>query len=94
MQRFSMRPYDTWPTLYERLESYRRRLKSNKPGLLHRYETELDAIKNLFLPSDFTSDTKLDGEYLLGYHCQRSALYTRKPNESDPEDADTESADD
>ncbi len=90
MQRFSMRPYDTWPTLYERLESYRRRLKSNKPGLLHRYETELDAIKNLFLPSDFTSDTKLDGEYLLGYHCQRSALYTKKANESDVEETDVD----
>lgn len=94
MQRFSTRPYDTWPTLYERLESYRRRLKANKPGLLHRYETELDAIKNLFLPSDFTSDTKLDGEYLLGYHCQRSALYTKKPNEADPEESDSESTDD
>lgn len=94
MQRFSTRPYDTWPTLYERLDSYRRRLKANKPGLLHRYETELDAIKNLFRPSDFTSDAKLDGEYLLGYHCQRSALYTKKANESHPEDTDTESADD
>jgi len=93
MQRFSTRPYDTWPTLYKRLEPYRRRLKANKPGLLHRYETELDAIKNLFQPSDFTNDTKLDGEYLLGYHCQRSALYTKKSTESDTEDTDTESSD-
>lgn len=94
MQRFSTRPYDTWPTLYERLESYRRRLKANKPGLLHRYETELDAINNLFLPSDFTSDTKLDGEYLLGYHCQRSALYTKNTTETDPEQTDSEPTDD
>ena len=94
MQRVSTRPFDTWPTLYDRLEPYRRRLKANKPGLLHRYETEFDAIKNLFQPSDFTSDTKLDGEYLLGYHCQRSALYTKKANEPDPEEADTESSDD
>lgn len=92
MQRYSTRPFDTWPTLYQRLEPYRRRLKANKPGLLHRYEIELDAIKNLFLPSDFTSDAKLDGEYLLGYHCQRSALYTKKTNETEPEDTDTESA--
>lgn len=94
MQRFSTRPYDTWPTLYQRLEPYRRRLKANKPGLLHRYDTELDAIKNLFQPSDFISDAKLDGEYLLGYHCQRSALYTKKANEPDPEEFDTESTDD
>jgi len=86
MQRFSMRPFATWPTLYQRLEPYSRRLKANKPGLLHRYETELDAIKNLFSPSDFTSDTKLDGEYLLGYHCQRSALYTKKTTDSGAEE--------
>ena len=94
MQRFSTRPYDTWPTLYQRLGPYRRRLKANKPGLLHRYDTELDAIKNLFQPSDFISDAKLDGEYLLGYHCQRSALYTKKSNERDPEESDTQSTDD
>lgn len=92
MQRFSTRPFDTWPTLHQRLEPYRRRLKANKPGLLHRYETELGDIKNLFLPSDFTSDAKLDGEYLLGYHCQRSALYTKKTSETEPEETDTESA--
>lgn len=92
MHRFSMRPYNTWPILYERLEPYRRRLKANKPGLLHLYDTALDAIKNLFLPADFTSDTKLDGEYLLGYHCQRSALYTKKTAESEQELTDTESS--
>jgi CRISPR-associated protein Csd1 len=85
MQRFSSRPYDTWPTLYQRLDPYIRRLKANKPGLLHRYQTELDAINNLFLPADFTDDSKLDGEYLLGYHCQRSALYTKKSNDLDSE---------
>lgn len=90
MQRFSSRPYDTWPTLYQRLEPYVRRLKANKPGLLHRYQTELDTIKDLFLPDDFTTDTKLDGEYLLGYHCQRSALYTKKSNDLNPEESDSE----
>lgn len=93
MHRFSMRPYDTWPTLYQRLEPYIRKLKRDKPRLLHRYETELDAIKNLFSPSDFITDAKLDGEYLLGYHCQRSALYTKNRTESDPEDSDTDSTD-
>jgi CRISPR-associated protein Csd1 len=94
MQRFSTRPYDTWPTLYQRLEPYIRKLKRDKPGLLHRYDTELDAIKNLFQPSDFISDAKLDGEYLLGYHCQRSALYTKKAIEPDPEESDIESTED
>ena len=91
MQRFASRPFDTWPTLYQRLDPYRRRLKANKPGLLHHYETELDAIKNLFLPTDFTSDARLDGEYLLGYHCQRSALYTKKAEEIKPQENDIQS---
>jgi CRISPR-associated protein Csd1 len=94
MQRFSTRPYDTWPTIYQRLEPYIRKLKRDKPGLLHRYDTELDAIKNLFQPSDFISDAKLDGEYLLGYHCQRASLYTKKSNESDAEETETESNED
>jgi CRISPR-associated protein Csd1 len=94
MQRFSTRPYDTWPTIYQRLEPYIRKLKRDKPGLLHRYDTELDAIKNLFQPSDFISDAKLDGEYLLGYHCQRASLYTKKANESDAEETETESNED
>jgi len=62
------------------------------------FSTTLENIqthsKDLFSPSDFTSDAKLDGEYLLGYHCQRSALYTKKSTESDPEDIDAESSDD
>lgn len=94
MQRFSTRPYDTWPTIYQRLEPYIRKLKRDKPGLLHRYDSELDAIKNLFQPSDFISDAKLDGEYLLGYHCQRASLYTKKANESDAEETETESNED
>jgi CRISPR-associated protein Csd1 len=94
MQRFSMRPFDTWPTLYQRLDPYIRRLKANKPRLLHRYETEFIAIKDLFLPSDYACDAKLDGEYLLGYHCQRSALYTKKNTESDTEELQTEHSDD
>lgn len=94
MQRFSMRPFDTWPTLYQRLEPYIRRLKASKPGLLHRYETELKVIKDLFLPSDYACDAKLDGEYLLGYYCQRSALYTKKLSESDTQELQTEPSDD
>lgn len=89
MQRFSMRPYDTWPTIYQRLDPYIRKLKRDKPGLLHRYDTELDAIKNLFQPSDFISDAKLDGEYLLGYHCQRSSLKSKKTNESQTEEKES-----
>lgn len=78
MQRFASRPYDTWTSIYLSLDPYMRRLKANSPGLLHRYEAEIDEIKNLFDTEEFKDDNKLEGEFLLAYHCQRIALYTKK----------------
>ncbi len=78
MQRFASHPYETWQNIYLSLDPYRRRLKANAPGLLHTYETEIDEIKNRFNSKDFRNDGKLEGEFLLAYHCQRSALYTKK----------------
>ena len=80
MQRFASRPYDTWTNIYLSLDPYRRRLKANAPGLLHRYEAEIDEIKNLFAREEFNDDSQLKGEFLLAYHCQRTALYTKKEN--------------
>jgi CRISPR-associated protein Csd1 len=88
MQRFASRPYDTWTSIYLSLDPYRRRLKANAPGLLHRYESEIDEIKNLFKPDDYQNDSKLEGEFLLAYHCQRSALYTKNNKEKTDEPAD------
>ena len=97
MQRFSSRPYDTWQILYARLEPYRKKLKThtneNYRKFLAKYEKALNEIHDTFAPNDYITDTKLDGEYLLGYHCQRSALYTKKTTESDPEETDSEPTD-
>ncbi|MFZ4681594.1 MAG: type I-C CRISPR-associated protein Cas8c/Csd1 [Terrimicrobiaceae bacterium] len=82
MQRFASHPYETWQNLYLSLDPYRRRLKTNAPGLLHFYETEIDEIKNLFNTEKFCDDSKLDGEFLLAYHCERTALYTKKEKET------------
>lgn len=85
MQRFASRPYDTWTSIYLSLEPYCRRLKAKTPGLLHLYETEIDEIKNLFDTDEYCDDSKLDGEFLLAYHCQRTALYTsNKPKNNKP----------
>jgi CRISPR-associated protein Csd1 len=81
MQRFASQPYATWTNIYLSLEPYRRRLKANEPGLLHKYEEEIDEIKNLFDSVDYQNDQKLEGEFLLAYHCQRTALYTKKEDE-------------
>jgi CRISPR-associated protein Csd1 len=42
----------------------------------------------MFRPEDFTNDTKLSGEFLLGYHCQRAALWGRTNKEDKEESAD------
>lgn len=77
MQRFASRPYETWQNIYLSLDSYRRRLKANSPGLLHRYESEIEEIKNLFQADEFCKPGHLEGEFLLAYHCQRSALFEK-----------------
>ena len=78
MQRFASHPYQTWQNIYLSLDPYRRRLKANSPGLLHLYEAEIDEINNLFESDAFCNDNHLEGEFLLAYHCQRTALYTKK----------------
>lgn len=87
MQRFATHPFRTWPNIYLSLEPYRRRLKANAPGLLHTYESEIEEIKDLFRSDDFSDDRPLDGEFLLAYHCQRTALFTKKKEISDPQSA-------
>lgn len=81
MQRFATHPYQTWQNIYLSLDPHRRRLKTNAPALLRTYEDEIDEIKNLFRTENYTDDSKLDGEFLLSYHCQRTALYTKKEKE-------------
>jgi CRISPR-associated protein Csd1 len=53
-------------------------------------EQELDGVFNSFIHDDFTSNNRLTGEFLLGYHCQRSALPLKKEDQEkiDSEDKD------
>lgn len=81
MQHFARHPYGTWQNIYLSLDPYRRRLKSSAPGLLHIYLTEMDDIKNLFKTAEFCDDSKLEGEFILAFHCQRTSLFTKKEKE-------------
>lgn len=83
MHRFADRPYTTWLSIETSLPPYRTRLRVNRPGFLLRVEKELDEVMNCFAPDDFLSDQRLSGEFLLGYHCQRSALWNDSKKESD-----------
>jgi CRISPR-associated protein Csd1 len=73
MQRFAERPYSTWVIIETSLTPFKVRLRTRRPGFLHAIETELHEVHALFDFDDYTSDRRLTGEFLLGYHCQRAA---------------------
>lgn len=81
MQRFSEHPYSTWRTIELALTPYKARLggKSKKRQRL------IDEVVAAFNDGEFTSDKRLSGEFLLGYHCQREFL--RPGNSEDSEDS-------
>ncbi|TLD42180.1 MAG: CRISPR-associated protein, Csd1 family [Candidatus Jettenia ecosi] len=84
MYRFADHPYSTWRTIELSLAPYKARLG----GQSQKRQALIDKVHSLFdPPEDYTSDKKLSGEFLLGYHCQRAALWKGKP---DPNDANTD----
>ena len=91
MHRFSDHPYSTWRNIELSLLPYKSRLRSSSPRTLNWLEQQIDQVCELFQPNEFTSDRKLSGEFLLGYHCQRAKLHEPKPidngtNESSEEE--------
>lgn len=84
MHRFSTRPHSTWLQITKDLDPYQRKLKSNREGF-HRNMKRLVSEVTAQLGDRFTDDSRLSGEYLLGYHCQWLELNPpkeqRKPEE-------------
>jgi len=78
MQRFADFPFSTWRTIESALVPYKSRLSANRPGFLVNMKNLMDEIHGKFLPGDFENDNRLSGSYLLGYHCQRLELKTKK----------------
>jgi CRISPR-associated protein Csd1 len=70
MQRFSEHPFSTWRTIELALTPYKARLG----GKSKKRQRMIDDVVAAFTPEDFTSDKKLSGEFLLGYHSQREDL--------------------
>ncbi len=90
MQRFADRPMETWKTLEQALQPYRQRLLQSRGAFLVRMDKLLDEILSLFKADEFISDEPLSGEYLLGYHCQRQALWNKKSDKNEDTDDNTE----
>ncbi len=79
MQRFADHPASTWRTIELALIPYMSRLQANRPGVLHKRKGLLDQLIQSFQEGDFTSNSRLSGEFLLGYHCQRAAFFEKVP---------------
>lgn len=94
MQRFADRPFDTWRTIELSLQPYMQRLQGINAGFLTNRQKDIENIMVLIDHDDFTSNDKLSGEFLLGYHCQRH-YYKHKSdttsNSADAHDATPES---
>jgi CRISPR-associated protein Csd1 len=86
MQRFADHPCSTWRSIELALTPYKTRLRNNRPAVLLERDKLLDAVIGMFSGEDFISDSKLSGEFLLGYHCQRAALWPKgKPDSGSPD---------
>lgn len=83
MQRFADHPASTWRDLELKLAPYKARLNASDKGrgfLINRMRL-IDEIMCQFEADDFLKVSKLSGEFLLGYHCQRQALHQPKPKQ-------------
>ena len=79
MQRFADNPCATWLTLEKQLSPYMQRLQSYESSPYTRIKKELQEISEKCGNIDeFTSAQRLDGEFLLGYHCQLADFYKKK----------------
>ncbi len=74
MQRFADRPASTWRTIELALTPAKSRLRARRAPFMLNMDRLHDEIVAMFEDDDFMDDSKLSGEFLLGYHCQRQVL--------------------
>ena len=86
MQHFADRPCSSWRNIELALLPYIQRLKNSRPGFLVNRQKELDAILSSFESNEFTSEKPLSGEFLLGFHCQRLALWQKTEPTTDQDE--------
>ncbi len=80
-QRFADHPFSTWRLIEPALAPYKSRLRNKRPSFLATVEGLLSDVVASFPAGTFEDDRRLTGEFLLGYHCQRTAL---RPASSSP----------
>jgi len=77
MPRFANHPYSTWTQLESSLVPYKSRLRAKCPKMWVKFEKLLQDIMDAFTVDDFCNDKKLNGEFLLAYHCQSKELWKK-----------------
>ena len=82
MNVFSQRPFKTWQIIEEKIQPYLNKLSA---GQKIYYSDLLDEIQQKFNKDEFADDSKLDGLYLLGYHCQSFEFKKNKTDNSKEE---------
>lgn len=94
--RFAEQPFTTWGNIESALQPYLARLAAGGDlarGISARFKCLTDRImrdgfeKNGLL---FTDNSRLTGEFLLGYHCQRRELYRPRKSDNDQDKATEE----
>jgi CRISPR-associated protein Csd1 len=88
MQRFAERPYSTWRSIELALCPYKTRLRTSQGPFLYSMEKRLDEVIAGFAANEFKDDGRLSGEFLLGYHCERRDLHTRRAARTNGPDSD------
>lgn len=81
MQRFADHPCSTWRDLEKHLVPYMQRLQSRDDShwIYDRAKRVMQEICNAVNDiDDFISPQKLEGEFLLGYHCQYSDFFRKE----------------
>ena len=86
MQRFAEHPFSTWRQIELALRPYIARLGGKSIAL----QREIDIVMDMFAPGDFMRDTRLSGEFLLGYHSQREAMRHKRMVQSDSDEPEVQ----
>ena len=71
MQRFADYPFQTWRTIELSLAPYKARMGAR----ISKHLAAEEEIMNSFDTDDFSLNEPLSGEFLLGFHCQRTELH-------------------
>lgn len=78
---YSMRPYQTWKTLYEKLDPYFKK----KPQNIPKYTKHINEIMEKMSPKDFENNDKLSPMYLIGFHHYNALLWGAKAENKEEE---------